>query len=184
MWVRLAIGQVNTCPARNGRACGAHATACPPWPRFDEEAAPVVRKAPARVLRGGGERPEARPMMKQIAAVLALLTALPAQAQAHAPKSPKHLIINVACGGFELWYQDGLVWGAHGSCGAPNVTEGGVIAKMGSQRYIVVTATYPNSGLVVTTRFTMPVDGQGTWDSYVTDGESAPSQTHGSYTTS
>lgn len=123
--------------------------------------------------------------MKHLALFVGLLSALPLQAQAAAAaQQPKHLIIDVACGGYELWYQDGLVWGSHGSCGSPDVTEGGVIAKMGGRKYIVVTATYPNSGLVVTTRFTMPVDGQGEWDAYVTDGHDAPSQSHGTYTTS
>jgi hypothetical protein len=109
--------------------------------------------------------------------------ALPAAAEP-ASKQPKHLIINVTCGGFELWYQDGSVWGGHGSCGSPDVAEGGLVARMGGRKYIIVTATYPDSGNVVTTRFTMPVDGQGEWDSYTTTGTSAPTHNHGTYTTS
>ncbi|HEX4861109.1 MAG TPA: hypothetical protein VFV07_07715 [Rhizomicrobium sp.] len=123
-------------------------------------------------------------MLKHLAAAL-LFAALPIQAQADtAARPPRHLIINVTCGGFELWYQDSAVWGSHGSCGGPAVTEAGLIAKMGGQKYIIVTTTYPVSGIMVTTRFTMPVDGQGTWDSYSTDGTSAPTQHHGTYTTS
>ena len=122
-------------------------------------------------------------MMKHIAFALALFSAgMPvAQAQA-ATKQPRHLILDVTCGGYEFWYQDNSVWGAHGACGMPNVTEGGLIAKMGGQKYIIATATY-ESGIVVTTRFTMPVDGHGTWDSYATDGTSPPAHDSGTYTT-
>ena len=124
-------------------------------------------------------------MLRHLAAAVALLAALPFQARAEtAARQPGHLIINVTCGGFELWYQDGAVWGSHDSCGGPAVTEAGLVAKMGGTKYLIVTTTYPVSGIMVTTRFTMPVDGQGEWDSYTTDGSSAPTRDHGTYTTS
>lgn len=124
-------------------------------------------------------------MLKQIAVVAGLLAAatLPASAQSPA-KQPKHLIVNLPCGGYELWYQDNAVWGTHGACLTPNVFVGGVIAKMGGQKYFIVTGTYPISGIIVTTRLTLPVGGQGEWDEYATDGTSAPTHSHGTYTTS
>lgn len=118
-------------------------------------------------------------MLKHFIPAIGLLAAAVVPAQA---KQPTHLIIDVTCGGYELWIQDGSVWGAHGSCGAPNVVEGGLVAKMGGRKYIIVTATYPDGGLTVTTRFTMPVDGQGEFDTYATDGSSAPMHQHGTYT--
>jgi hypothetical protein len=122
-------------------------------------------------------------MMNRFILAAGLLAAAVLPANAHAPsKQPKHLLIDVICGGYELWYQDNSVWGAHGSCGAPNVVESGLIARMDGQKYIIVTATYPDGGLTVTTRFTMPKDGQGEFDTYATDGTSAPAHQHGTYT--
>lgn len=120
-------------------------------------------------------------MLKHLILATGLLAAALVSARA---KEPEHLLINVTCGGYELWIQDGSVWGAHGSCGAPNVVEGGLVAKTGGRKYIIVTATYPDGGMTVTTRFTMPVDGQGEFDSYATNGTSPPTHNHGTYTTS
>jgi hypothetical protein len=122
-------------------------------------------------------------MMKHVALAAGLLAAaaMPATAQAPA-RQPTHLIINVPCGGYDLWYQDGLVWGGHGSCGSTGVVEGGVIARMAGRKYIIVTATYPDGGLTVITRFTMPVDSQGEFDTYETDGHSVFDHQHGTYT--
>lgn len=124
-------------------------------------------------------------MMKHIAILAGFLAAAISPAGAETPaRQPTHLIINVPCGGYEFWYQDNSVWGSHGSCGSTSVIEGGLIARMSGRKYIIVTATYPDGGLTVTTRFTMPVDGQGEYDSYATDGHSPPTHNHGTYTTS
>lgn len=124
-------------------------------------------------------------MLKQsaLAAGLFAATILPAIAGTPA-EQPKHLIINLPCGGYELWYQDSSAWGTHGACLTPNVFVGGVIAKIGGQKYIIVTGTYPISGYIVTTRLTMPVGGQGEWDEYATTGSGPPTHSHGTYTTS
>lgn len=121
-------------------------------------------------------------MMKHVILVAGLLAGavLPANAQ-EPSKQPTHLYLTVPCGGYDIWYQDGAVWGSHGVCGGFSVFEAGLIARMGGRKYIIETATYPD-GTLVTTRFTMPVDGQGEYDTYSTDGKSPPTHGHGTYT--